>query len=187
MNNIIDITNITDLNDDLNKIHNQANLLFQNEKYEFAINHYNLLLDSDYKLYIIYSNISACYLKLKNFKYALENALKSIQLNLNFSVAWGRVGFSYKGLKMFSESLKAFEIANKLNKKNIIYKNELIFLDNRFNKKINMNNIFKIILNNKHVYDKIKEIKKDVLNININNIESNKNIYDIINQILNKI
>jgi tetratricopeptide (TPR) repeat protein len=111
----------------MENLHKNANELFMQEKYELANEIYNQLLNNQYKPDIIYSNKAACFLKLKNYKSALDCGLKSIQINLNNSIAWGRIGYSYKGLKMFTESLNAFEIAHKLNKNNDKYLKELIF------------------------------------------------------------
>jgi tetratricopeptide (TPR) repeat protein len=163
------------------EIHKYANELFINEKYELANESYNILINMEYKLYIIYSNKAACFLKLKNYKSALDSALKSVQNNLNYSIAWGRIGYAYKGLKMFSDSLKAFEIAHKLNKHNEIYLKELLFLYERFDKKINMKNVFNLLLTNKNIFHKLKNIKNDITNLN------NDNVTTFINEIMNEL
>jgi len=163
----------------MKNLHKIANNLFLNKQYYLAIEVYNYLLNKQYKSSIIYSNISACYLYIKDYKNALNYALQSIQINLNNSIAWGRVGYSYKGLKMFSESLYAFELAHKFNKNNDNYLKELIFLHDRFNKKINISNVFNLLLNNNTLFNKIKENKDNIIN--------NNNINEIINEILNKL
>jgi tetratricopeptide (TPR) repeat protein len=122
-------------------IHKNANQLFIDGEFEKANQLYTELLDTQYKPDIMYSNKAACFLKVKEYKLSLDNALKSTQINLNNSVAWGRIGYSYKGLKMFTESIKAFEIAHKLNKNNENYLKELIFLHKRFNNKVKSSNI----------------------------------------------
>ena len=119
-------------------LHQIANKLFINKKYKSAIKIYNLLLKKLYKIDIIYSNKAACYLFMKKYKNALEASLYSVQNNLKYSIAWGRIGYSYKGLKMYSESLKAFEIAYKISKNNN-YLEEINFFNQRLNEKINGN------------------------------------------------
>jgi tetratricopeptide (TPR) repeat protein len=159
--------------EDLHKI---ANNLFIKEQYELADNLYNQLVDNQYKLDIIYSNKAACFLKLKNYKSALMCALNSVQINLNNSIAWGRIGYSYKGLKMFTESLNAFEIAHKLNKNNESYLKELIFLHQRFNSKINVTNVFNLLLNDQVLFNKLKDIKNEIINTDVANCLKNDNI-----------
>jgi tetratricopeptide (TPR) repeat protein len=165
----------------MENLNKTANNLFIYKQYYLAIEIYNYLLNKQYKSSIMYSNKSACYLYIKDYKKALYYALLSVQLDLNNSIAWGRIGYSYKGLKMFSESLNAFEIAHKFNKNNNNYLKELIFLHDRFNKKININNIFNLLLNNNILFNKIKENKNNIIN---NCLDNNNNI---INEILNKL
>jgi tetratricopeptide (TPR) repeat protein len=135
----------------------------------------------------MYSNKAACYLYIKDYKNSLENSLKSIELDLNNSIAWGRVGYSYKGLKMFSESLNAFKIAHKLDKNNNIYLNEVIFLHNRLNDKINVNNVFNKLLNNKILFNKIKDLKNDIINRDFDTCLSNNNILGLMNEVINEL
>ncbi len=144
-------------------LHKIANTLYENNQFYFAIKIYNELIDNNYNLSIMYSNKAACFLQLKDYKSALENSLASVQHDLNNSVAWGRIGSSYKGLKMFSESLTAYETAHKLNKDNNNYLKELIFLHEWFNNKINTTNIFNLLLNNKNLLEKLKSMKNEIL------------------------
>jgi tetratricopeptide (TPR) repeat protein len=171
-------------------MHKNANHLFVEGQYELANEIYSQLINIQYKPDIMYSNKAACFLKLKNYKYALEHALKSIEINLNNCNAWGRVGSAYKGLKMFSESLNAFEIAHKLNKNNENYIKELIFLHQRFNDKITINNVFNLLLNNKNIFNKLKNVKNEITNglnnDNTNSLFSN-NTNSLFSDILNNL
>jgi tetratricopeptide (TPR) repeat protein len=115
----------------------------------------------------MYSNKAACFLQMKDYNKSLENSLTSVQYDLNNSIAWGRIGSSYKGLKMFTESLNAYETAHKLDKNNSNYLKELIFLHEWFNNKINATNIFNLLLNNKSLLEKLKTMKTDILSGNI--------------------
>ena len=174
----------------MESLHKYANESFVNGNYNLANELYNqLLVDSnqEYKPDIIYSNISACFLKINNYISALDYALKSVQINLNNSIAWGRIGYSYKGLKMFSESLNAFEVAHKLDKYNENYLKELIFLHKRFNEKINVTNVFNLLLNNQIIFNKLKSMKNQITNTNVGNCLNNDNITSLISEVMNKL
>lgn len=151
-------------------IHDLGNKLYNQKKYEDALEKYITILNSDYiNNNIIYSNCSACYLKLKNYPNALEYALKSIELNINYATAWGRVGYAYKKLKLHANAFKAFQIAYKLNKNNRIYENELIFYQDRLYNKLNFKNMYDIIVNSPELLNNIKESKNEILNKSLNN------------------
>lgn len=162
----------------MEELHKLANDLYFDEQYEEAIDIYNELICNKYNISIMYSNKAACYLQLKHYTLALQNSLKSVEVNLNNVVAWGRIGYSYKGLKMFAESLNAFGIAHKLDKNNKIYLKELIFFNKRFTDKINKTTIFNLLINNKDLFNKIKNIKNNVID---------NDISEIVNEILNKL
>lgn len=167
-------------------MHKNANFFFFCNNYKKALDLYDILISNNYMIDTMYSNKAACYLKLKEYKNSLQQSLKSLEINLNSSVVWGRVGYSYKGLKMYYESLNAFKIAFKLNNNNKIYYNEIIFLKNKIDNKINIKNVFNVLLNNKILFNNLKKIKNDFINnnFNINNILSNKNIINLIDDIL---
>jgi tetratricopeptide (TPR) repeat protein len=156
--NIIDENNYSDL-------HNKANYLYKNKKYNKACEIYSELIDNEYKLDIMYSNISAIYLNKKDYHLALYNSLTALVYNINYSIAWGRVGYSYKGLKKNKNALDAFYIAYKLHKKEI-YKNEIFYFSNKINNKINKESIFNLLLNDTQLFNKLKELKNDILNHN---------------------
>jgi tetratricopeptide (TPR) repeat protein len=162
-------------------LHKIANDLYENNQYNFAIKIYDELINNNYNLSIIYSNKAACFLQMKEYKNALENSLMSVQYDLKNSIAWGRIGSSYKGLKMFAESLSAYETAHKLNKNNSNYLQELIFLHKWFNNKINTTNIFNLLLNNKILFEKLKKKKSDILSGNID--ETTTFIKELMNEL----
>jgi len=163
-----------------------ANNLYKNKKYNEAINIYLKLIDSDYKIDIIYSNLAACYLQNKDYFLALNYSLKSVQNNLQNSIGWGRVGYSYKGLKKYDNALKSFKIAYSLNKKKI-YKNEIIFFNNKLDNKINKDNIFNLLLNDKNLLSDVNDLKNDILSLNYNKIFENKKINNLIENIISKL
>jgi tetratricopeptide (TPR) repeat protein len=158
--------------------HKKANQFYNKKKYNNAKQIYLELINQDYKKDIMYSNCAACHLQLKNYKEALENSLKAIEINLNYALAWGRVGYSYKGLKMHSHAHKAFDIATKLDKENKIYSNEANFYYKRLSAKLNLKTIFNIMVNNKDLYNKLIKLKSTILTINKDNFFDNKEILD---------
>jgi len=169
-------------------LHKYANQLFITEDYILANEIYDYILkNNQYKPDIIYSNKAACFLKIKDYKNALFYALKSVEINLNYSIAWGRIGYAYKGLKMFTESLNAFEIAHKLDKNNENYLKELIFIHKRFNDKINTSNVFNLLLNNKIIFNKLKNMKNEIINTNVTNFLNNENITSLIKEVMNEL
>jgi tetratricopeptide (TPR) repeat protein len=155
------------MSNSLEKIHIYSNKLYIKKKYEDAIEFYNYLIYNNYKIDVIYSNISACYLKLKNYLLALNKALNSVENNINNAKTWARIGYAYKGLKLHKNAYKSFEIALSLDKNNKIYKMETEFYFNRYNKQLTFFNIYNIIKNNNEIYSDVKKLKN---NINMNNI-----------------
>jgi len=168
-----------------NKIqHHLANKLYNKKKYNDSIVIYTDLINKNYKKDIIYSNRAACYLQLQKYLESLNDSLKAVELNINYSLAWGRIGYSYKGLKMHSHAYKAFDIAHNLDKKNKIYSNENNFYYNRLSKKLNFGVLFKIMINNKDLYHELIELKKNLLNINNENFLQNKIVLDYADKLL---
>jgi tetratricopeptide (TPR) repeat protein len=170
----------------MNDLHLSANELFKNNQYDNAIIIYNDLINNNYKTDIMNSNIAACYLKQKNFMKSLEYSLISVELNMTNPVFWGRVGYSYKGLKMYKESLKAFKIAYSLENKKI-YLNEIDFIINKIDNKINMTNVFNLLLNDKELFNKLKNIKTEVLNTPSTEIFNNNKIIGLIENIVDNL
>jgi small glutamine-rich tetratricopeptide repeat-containing protein alpha len=160
----------------MEQLHLNANNFFYNEQYNDAINIYKELIENNYKKDIMYSNCGACYLKLKDYTKSLNDSLKAVEINLNYSKAWGRVGYSYKGLNMDSNACKAFEIANKLDKDNQNYKNEMTYYFDKLSNKINITNIFSLLKNNNNLFSKLKELKSEILNSSPTKIFENNNI-----------
>jgi len=164
--------------------HKKANKLYKEKKYNNAKLIYSNLIKQDYKKDIIYSNRAACNLQLKNYLEALNDSLKAVEINLNYALAWGRVGYSYKGLKMHSHAHKAFDIAHTLNKKNKIYLNENNFYYKRLSDKLNIKTIFNLMMNNKSLFNELQGLKKDITNIDNQNFFTNKKILDYADKLL---
>jgi tetratricopeptide (TPR) repeat protein len=171
------------------KNHEIANLFFISKKYDKAIEYYLLIIDYD-KQYIIYSNIAACYLSLKNYLKALDYGLKSVENNIKYSIGWGRVGSAYKGLQKYDESFKAFQIALLLDNNNINYKNEINFFNKENNINLDKNLLFNLFLNNSTLLLKLKnkDFRDSILNIkNPLDILNNKEIISILDTIIPKL
>lgn len=137
-------------------LHNSANKYFEENDYKYAILLYDNLLEfivNDVLKSKIYSNKSACYLMLKDFVNSLNNALLSIKYNNLNARAWGRVGWSFKGLKHKEDSLKSFKIANKFDPLNINYKKEIYFYNSN---KIDKLSLFELFKSSEYVINKLK-------------------------------
>ena len=137
-------------------LHDLANKYFKECDYKYAIILYDNLLESlinDILKSKIYSNKSACYLMLKDFVNSLNNGLLSIKYNNLNAKAWGRVGWSFKGLKNKEDSLKSFKIANRFDPFNINYKKEIYFYNSN---KIDKLNLFELFKSNEYIIDKLK-------------------------------
>jgi tetratricopeptide (TPR) repeat protein len=167
-------------------LHENANNLYHKKLYVDAINIYSSLIEGNYKLDIIYSNRSACYLQLKEYTKSLNDSLKSLETTLGNAKAWGRVGYSYKGLKKHLEAIKAFEFANNLDKNNKIYINELKFYDRKFTSKLTISNLSSLMMN-KNIYNLMLNLKDEMKGKDINTIFKDNNVEKILNTILQKI
>lgn len=145
--------------------------------YKFIINNYldNFHLDVKSK---IYSNLSAFYLKKEDYVNALATALTSITFDNNNAKAWGRIGWSFKKLKKYNYSLKAFKIAYKMASKKL-YLEEIIFLEKKLEENITINSVFKILKNDKM----ISKIKDSALNFKL----SNNNVLNLIDEIMDEL
>lgn len=137
-------------------LHDSANKYFEENDYKYAILLYDNLLEfivNDILKSKIYSNKSACYLMLKDFVNSLNNALLSIKYNNLNARAWGRVGWSFKGLKNKVDSLKSFKIATKFDPLNINYKKEIYFYNSN---KIDKLSLFELFKSSEYVINKLK-------------------------------
>ena len=169
-----------------NQSHELGNYFYTSSDYNIAIDFYLQIHNYNYQ-YIIYSNIAACYLSLKNYIKALEYGLKSVNNNLKYSIGWGRIGSAYKGLKMFTDSYKAYHIASLMDNTNTNYHNELLILSKKNIINLNHTEIFKLFLKNNVLLEQIKN--KHFRNLILNNpkrsdIINNKVIKNILDSII---
>ena len=172
-----------------NELHATANIYFNNNQAVDALNIYleiiellinNKITDNIF-FSLIYSNISACHLKNKNYIKSLETGLISTQYNLHNAKAWGRIGWSYKGLKINNNAYKSFTLASKINPSNIYYKKEIELYESKI---LNKNNLFKLFLNDVTLLNKLKD-KNNIANILKGNL--NDDILLLIDDVINKL
>jgi tetratricopeptide (TPR) repeat protein len=138
-------------------LHKLGNDYFKETDYSNALIIYNKLLENiidNNLISVLYSNKSACYLKLENYHSALDEGIKSLKYNNNNSIAWGRIGWASKKLKKHEEALQAFKIANNLNPYNFNYKNEIYYYNT---KKIDKINFFELFKSSDYIIKKISD------------------------------
>jgi tetratricopeptide (TPR) repeat protein len=172
-------------------LHQLGNEYYTNQNFNWALQFYDKLLNNindNNLLSIIYSNKSACYLNLSNYNDALFYGLLSIQYNINYSIAWGRIGWAFKKLKKHDDALKSFKIANKLNPENVNYKNEIHYYNLKKISKINIIEIFKKFKSNKYIMSKLlnKDIQYKIIN-NTPNLMQDYEILKLLDYILNEL
>ena len=189
----IDEDDLAEYNYEINNkyLHDLANKYFKEGDYKYAIILYDNLLESlvnDILKSKIYSNKSACYLMLKDFINSLNNALLSIKYNNLNAKAWGRVGWSFKGLKNKEDSLKSFKLANKFDPLNINYKKEIYFYNSNKIDKINLVELFK---SSEYIINKLKnENFRNKLLSNLftpDNLMKDNEVLHLIDYIIHKI
>lgn len=145
--------------------------LYENNKYDELILFYNnQILDNKILL-----NRCLCFLKLKQYNNAFNDALKAIDINKNYSKSWGYLGASLYGLNKLEDSLIAYNKAYELSKndiylkmtddlkKKLIYKKDLI-LKKKLSKKINnfqieglFNSLYNNIITDPHIIEKLND------------------------------
>jgi tetratricopeptide (TPR) repeat protein len=103
----------------MQQLKSTADLLFNEGKFEEAIENYTLALDfeSDEK-YKIYMNRSLSFYKMKNYDRALSDAIKATRLKPEFSKAWGRLGSCLLVLNKNKQAQCAFKKAFELEPSN---------------------------------------------------------------------
>ena len=133
---------------------NNENELYQNEKYDELIIIYNNEINSNNQIYKILLNRCLCYLKLKKYNNAFNDALKSIEMNDSYDKSWGYLGASLYGLNKLEDALIAYNKAYDLTKK-----------------EENTNNIYLIMINDlkKKLFNKKNSTLKKFLSKKINN------------------
>jgi tetratricopeptide (TPR) repeat protein len=166
-----------------------ANYLVNFGDYKEAIKIYTTLI-ADNEDYILYSNRSVAYFKLKQYELALKDAVKSTKLNYHYSKSWGRLGACLYCLKRFDKAKVAYIRAYEL-EQNIIYKNMIDIIDNKDNNEDDMiGNMMDSLMNNSDIMKKISDPKfqDKVLSMQMNPFEAFKDneIMGIMEEIIKK-
>lgn len=87
----------------------QGNRLFLQKQYPEAIDMFTQAINLDSNNHILYSNRSACYASLKDYKKALEDGEKTVSLQPNWAKGYGRKAAALFGLGRLPEAEKAYE------------------------------------------------------------------------------
>lgn len=123
---------------DISLVISVGNSLFLENRYELAIEKYTEAISIDPENAILYSNRSACYAALGNWKYALSEGRECIRLDKTFVKGYYRVAIAYISLRNWKDALTAIINALKLEPGNrtlaiMLKKTERKFLRNRKN------------------------------------------------------
>ena len=144
-----------------------ANRYFNDRKFTDAIELYTELLLEDPSNYYLFSNRSACYIKLSDFDKAYNDAKKCIELKPLSAKAHFRLGTACHGLQNYDEALVAYNKADELepseNYKNMIdiVKSKLIELKPSISDDVNsdpmFSSMFDKVINNPKLMEKLMD------------------------------
>ncbi|KAG0292804.1 Stress-induced-phosphoprotein 1 [Linnemannia gamsii] len=104
------------------ELKHEGNNLLKEQKYPLAATKYTDAITlpgiSDGDLSVLYSNRSFCYLKLRKYAEALEDAKLSKRLNPDYLKAYIRLGKAYESLEKYDKAIKNFDKALSLDMNN---------------------------------------------------------------------
>lgn len=128
---------------------NEGNEFFRNKEFNNALERYKeaieLTEDND-DLSKLHSNISATLCKLENYDLALEHAIISTKLNLDWYKAWYRLSFVLFKLKKIDPAKKTINRTIECCKDQNINETYIFELrDDIYGKKVNENEEYKVI------------------------------------------
>jgi small glutamine-rich tetratricopeptide repeat-containing protein alpha len=127
----------TPLTDDMrqqaDRLKNQGNEYVKHEKYKEALEAYNAAIQIDANNAIYYCNRAAAHNKLNNNEQALNDCFRSIEIDPNYSKAYGRLGVIYLSLDKVHEALDAYKKAHALEPNNENYKQSIKLCEDRLN------------------------------------------------------
>ncbi|KIJ31284.1 hypothetical protein M422DRAFT_267089 [Sphaerobolus stellatus SS14] len=83
---------------DVEQIKAEGNALYGRRKHVEAIKKYDVAIGRVGDNAVLYANRAACYLALKKFQNARDDASKATEHDPNYAKAWGRLGASWEGL-----------------------------------------------------------------------------------------
>jgi tetratricopeptide (TPR) repeat protein len=96
----------------------KGNEYFKNGDYDKALENYNEALKLSPDNYILFSNISAVYLKLKDSKKALEYSIQCTKLSPKWAKGWSRLGSALMLDEKNDKALIAFKKSRELDNNN---------------------------------------------------------------------
>ncbi len=96
------------------KVKEEANAYFKNQKYTEAISLYSEAIDLDSTVPAYFSNRSLAYLKTECFGYALQDATSALKLDSSYTKAYYRRASAQMALGKFKLALKDFEAVVKV-------------------------------------------------------------------------
>lgn len=96
----------------------EGNKLFAEKKFAESIEKFTQAIEIDPSNHVLYSNRSGAYASLKDWKNALEDANKVVEIKPDWSKGWGRKGTALHGSGDLVGASEAFEEAIKLDPKN---------------------------------------------------------------------
>ncbi|EDK39291.2 hypothetical protein PGUG_03389 [Meyerozyma guilliermondii ATCC 6260] len=104
----------------------QGNKHFAAKEFEQAIEYFTKAIEaSPTPNHVLFSNRSASYASLKNYKKALEDAQQCIEANSSWAKGYNRVASAHYGLGNYEDSKKAYQKALELDPSNAMAKDGL--------------------------------------------------------------
>ncbi|CAF4785765.1 unnamed protein product [Rotaria sp. Silwood1] len=122
-----------DMRQQADKLKNDGNEFVKQEKYREALDAYNAAIKIDGNNAIYYCNRAAAHNKLNNNDQALSDCFRSIEIDPNYSKAYGRLGVIYLSLDKVHEALDAYKKAHALEPNNENYKQSIKICEERLN------------------------------------------------------
>eukprot|EP00754_Rhynchopus_humris_P034192 Rhum_TRINITY_DN15535_c0_g1::Rhum_TRINITY_DN15535_c0_g1_i1::g.161141::m.161141 len=89
----------------------EGNDAYKNQDYKTALRHYSLAVNLVPTSHVYRSNRSAAYSGLGQYKEALEDAQKTIELNREWAKGYARAGLAFKGLRYYHLAADAYQKA----------------------------------------------------------------------------
>lgn len=169
-------------------LHLSGNKYFEEEQYEKALQEYSKIDNSYENIHIIFSNKSACYLKINKYVEALNYGLKSVEKNLKYATAWARVGSAYKGLKKFNNAYQSYKFAAYFNPNSELYKNEIINFSKKFD--LTPSVLYEMFLNDGKIMERCRNVNfKNMILWTKNPLDliTNHDLHDIMKDIINNL
>ncbi|KAF2875976.1 heat shock protein-like protein STI1 [Massariosphaeria phaeospora] len=96
----------------------EGNKLFAEKKFAESIEKFTQAIELDPSNHVLYSNRSGAYASLKDYKHALEDADKVVEIKPDWSKGWGRKGTALHGVRDLEGAATAFDKALDLDPKN---------------------------------------------------------------------